>query len=123
MASIDQYRFTLRIHPLIMEKMKYIAETNGRSVNKEIEQILKWVISDYENKRGRNGSSVITKTNGGASILKKRISPASGMPVPIKKNPVVRGNRTTCAASPSVQLFLNLNETAPSFRLLINSIH
>ena len=53
MASIDQYRFTLRIHPLIMEKMKYIAETNGRSVNKEIEQILKWVISDYENKRGR----------------------------------------------------------------------
>lgn len=53
MASIEQYRFTLRIHPLIMEKMKYIAETNGRSVNKEIEQILKWVISDYENKRGR----------------------------------------------------------------------
>ena len=53
MASMEQYRFTLRIHPLIMEKMKYIAETNGRSVNKEIEQILKWVISDYENKRGR----------------------------------------------------------------------
>ena len=53
MASMEQYRFTLRIHPLIMKKMKYIAETNGRSVNKEIEQILKWVISDYENKRGR----------------------------------------------------------------------
>lgn len=53
MASMEQYRFTLRIHPVIMEKMKYIAETNGRSVNKEIEQILKWVISDYENKRGR----------------------------------------------------------------------
>jgi hypothetical protein len=53
MATMEQYRFTLRIHPVIMEKMKYIAETNGRSVNKEIEQILKWVISDYENKRGR----------------------------------------------------------------------
>jgi hypothetical protein len=53
MSAMEQYRFTLRIHPLIMEKMKYIAETNGRSVNKEIEQILKWVISDYENKRGR----------------------------------------------------------------------
>ena len=36
-----------------MAKMKYIAETNGRSVNKEIEQILKWVIDDFENKRGR----------------------------------------------------------------------
>ena len=53
MASMEQYRFTLRIHPVIMAKMKYIAETNGRSVNKEIEQILKWVITDYENKRGR----------------------------------------------------------------------
>ena len=84
MASIDQYRFTLRIHPLIMEKMKYIAETNGRSVNKEIEQILKWVISDYENKRGR----------------------------------IVRRNRTTCAASPSVRLFLNLNEKEQSFPLV-----
>ena len=53
MCAMEQSRFTLRIHPLIMAKMKYIAETNGRSVNKEIEQILKWVISDYENKRGR----------------------------------------------------------------------
>ena len=50
---MEPSRFTLRIHPLIMAKMKYIAETNGRSVNKEIEQILKWVISDFENKRGR----------------------------------------------------------------------
>ncbi len=53
MCAMEQSRFTLRIHPLIMAKMKYIAETNGRSVNKEIEQILKWVISDFENKRGR----------------------------------------------------------------------
>lgn len=53
MSAMEQARFTLRIHPLIMEKMKYIADTNGRSVNKEIEQILKWVIDDFENKRGR----------------------------------------------------------------------
>ena len=53
MAAMEQARFTLRIHPLLMEKMKYIAETNGRSVNKEIKQILKWVINDFENKRGR----------------------------------------------------------------------
>lgn len=53
MSAMEQSRFTLRIHPLIMAKMKYIAETNGRSVNKEIEQILKWVIDDFENKRGR----------------------------------------------------------------------
>ena len=53
MSAMEQSRFTLRIHPLVMAKMKYIAETNGRSVNKEIEQILKWVNDDFENKRGR----------------------------------------------------------------------
>ena len=40
---MDQTRFTLRIHPLIMKKLKVIADHNGRSVNKEIEQILKWI--------------------------------------------------------------------------------
>ena len=39
--SMATARFTLRIHPLVMKKMKVIANYNGRSVNKEIEQILK----------------------------------------------------------------------------------
>ncbi len=50
---MDEARFSLRIHPVIMEKMKYIAKNNGRSLNREIEQILKWVIDDYEHKCGR----------------------------------------------------------------------
>ena len=50
---MDEARFSLRIHPVIMEKMKYIAKNNGRSLNKEIEQILKWVVDDYERKCGR----------------------------------------------------------------------
>lgn len=50
---MDEARFSLRIHPVVMEKMKYIAKNNGRSLNKEIEQILKWVIDDYERKCGR----------------------------------------------------------------------
>ena len=50
---MDEARFSLRIHPVIMNKMKYIAKNNGRSLNKEIEQILKWVIDDYERKCGR----------------------------------------------------------------------
>ena len=33
---MDQTRFTLRIHPLIMKKLKVIADHNGRSVNKEM---------------------------------------------------------------------------------------
>ena len=50
---MDEARFTMRIHPIIMSKMKIIAKNNGRSLNKEIEQILKWVIDDYERKCGR----------------------------------------------------------------------
>lgn len=50
---MDEARFSLRIHPIILEKMKYIAKSNGRSLNKEIEQILKWVVDDYERKYGR----------------------------------------------------------------------
>ncbi len=50
---MQEARFTLRIHPIIMNKMKHIAKNNGRSVNKEIEQILKWVIDDYERQNGR----------------------------------------------------------------------
>ncbi len=50
---MDEARFTMRIHPIVMEKMKYIAKNNGRSLNKEIEQILKWVVDDYERQFGR----------------------------------------------------------------------
>lgn len=53
LMAAKQSRFTLRIHPIVMEKMRFIANYNGRSVNKEIEQILKWVIEDFENNRGR----------------------------------------------------------------------
>lgn len=50
---MDEARFTMRIHPIVMQKIKYIANQNGRSINKEIEQILKWVINDYERTNGR----------------------------------------------------------------------
>ena len=50
---MEEARFTLRIHPIIMNKMKHLAKINGRSVNKEIEQILKWVIDDYERQYGK----------------------------------------------------------------------
>ena len=63
---MDEARFTLRIHPIIMNKMKHIARSNGRSVNKEIEQILKWVVDDYERKYGRvvlSDEEMETKSN------------------------------------------------------------
>ncbi len=50
---MEPARFSLRIHPIIMKKMKVIAENNARSVNKEIKQILKGVFDAYENQKGK----------------------------------------------------------------------
>lgn len=45
-------RFTVRVNPELIKKMGYIAEENGRSVNKEIEQLIKAHIAAYEKKNG-----------------------------------------------------------------------
>jgi hypothetical protein len=44
--------YPLRVDKLIMEKFKIIASNNGRSVNKEIEMLMKQVIADYERNNG-----------------------------------------------------------------------
>ena len=44
--------YALRIPNSTMDKLKYIAEYNGRSANKEIEQLILHHISDYEKKNG-----------------------------------------------------------------------
>lgn len=50
MAQANPY--PLRVDKLIMEKFKIIASNNGRSVNKEIEMLMKQVITDYERNNG-----------------------------------------------------------------------
>ncbi|HDF2339492.1 Arc family DNA-binding protein [Clostridioides difficile] len=45
-------KYTLRINRILLEKIKYIAESEGRSANKEIEQIIKKHIEDYEQRKG-----------------------------------------------------------------------
>jgi len=48
----DLPRFTIRVNPSIIKKMGYIAEENGRSINKEIEQLMKAHIAAYEKTNG-----------------------------------------------------------------------
>ena len=50
--SIQANPYPLRIDKTVMEKFKIIAKENGRSINKEIEMLLKEVITEYENKKG-----------------------------------------------------------------------
>ena len=50
--SIQANPYPLRIDKTIMDKFKVIAKNNGRSVNKEIEFILRNVVSEYEKQNG-----------------------------------------------------------------------
>lgn len=44
--------YPLRVERLILEKFKTIAKANGRSVNKEIEQIMIAAVAAYEKEHG-----------------------------------------------------------------------
>ncbi len=45
-------RFTLRIDRELFQKFRYVAEYEGRSANKEIEQMLKKRVAEFEKKHG-----------------------------------------------------------------------
>lgn len=46
-------RYTLRVDRLLFKKFRYIAEAEGRSANKEIEQYLKKTVTEYEKQNGK----------------------------------------------------------------------
>lgn len=46
-------RYTLRVDRVLFQKFRYIAESEGRSANKEIEQYLKRCVTQYEKENGK----------------------------------------------------------------------
>ena len=46
-------RYTLRVEKELLEKLGYIAEYEGRTKNKELEQMIKKRIRDFEAEHGR----------------------------------------------------------------------
>lgn len=44
--------YALRIPVSLMDKLKYIAQRNGRSANKEIEQLIIQHVAEFERKHG-----------------------------------------------------------------------
>ena len=46
-------RYTLRVDRLLFQKFRYIAESEGCSANKEIEQYLKKRVAEYEKENGK----------------------------------------------------------------------
>ena len=45
-------RFTLRISQVLLDKIGYIAEYEGRTKNKEMEQLIKKRIAEFEESHG-----------------------------------------------------------------------
>ena len=50
MAQANPY--PLRVDRTLMEKFKVLASANGRSVNKEVEFLMKHAVQHYENENG-----------------------------------------------------------------------
>ena len=46
-------RYTLRVDRVLFQKFRYIAASEGRSANKEIEQYLKNRVREYEKECGK----------------------------------------------------------------------
>ncbi len=45
-------RYTLRVDRLCFQKFRYIADSEGRSANKEIEQYIKKRVAEFEKEHG-----------------------------------------------------------------------
>lgn len=46
-------RYTLRMDRVLFAKFRYVAEYEGRSANKEIEQMLKKHVEEFEKEHGK----------------------------------------------------------------------
>lgn len=45
-------RYTFRVSPQLLEKLHYVAEADGRSVNKELEWLVRQHIHAFERQHG-----------------------------------------------------------------------
>jgi len=55
----DTLKFTLRTESALLKKLRYIAEYNARSANRELEVIVKQHISTFENTYGEINDSML----------------------------------------------------------------
>lgn len=60
-------RYTLRVDRVLFQKFRYVAEHEGRSANKEIEQFLKRHVREYEAEHGK----IVLDTIKYTSVYKK----------------------------------------------------
>lgn len=51
----------MRLARELFEKFRYIADANGRSANRELEQLIRKLVSDYETQNGVITSEDLTR--------------------------------------------------------------
>ncbi len=52
MAKDNLSRYTLRVGQELLDKLRFVAAYEGRSANKELEQMIKQRISEFESRHG-----------------------------------------------------------------------
>lgn len=53
--------YTMRLDRELFDKFRYIADANGRSANRELEQLIRKLVSDYEAQNGVITSEDLTR--------------------------------------------------------------
>ena len=61
MVGKTRLSYTLRIDQDLFDKFRYIADANGRSANRELEQLIRKLVSDYEAQNGVITSEDLTR--------------------------------------------------------------
>ncbi|MFA9379487.1 MAG: Arc family DNA-binding protein [Acetanaerobacterium sp.] len=46
-------QFTIRIDPVLLEKLRYVAEYNARSANREVELLIRRHVEAFEREHGQ----------------------------------------------------------------------
>lgn len=53
--------YTMRLDRELFEKFRYIADANGRSANRELEQMIRKWVADYETQYGEITAADLTR--------------------------------------------------------------
>lgn len=65
MAKDTLPRFTMRIPQFWLDRLHYIARYEGRTANKQLEQMVKQLTEDFESKHGEITEDMISEMNAG----------------------------------------------------------
>ncbi len=61
MAKDNMPRYTMRIDRTLLDKLQYISKYEGRTANKQLEQMVKRLVAGFESKHGEITEEMINE--------------------------------------------------------------